>query len=1468
MNPLLSAWARYVRRPNQERNRSSKRYHASKRLSQHRPMVELLEDRFVLSPTIALSGTGQASEGSPYSLTLGPVVDSNPLHVVKQVTVNWGDGTSDIYSSADQSVQHIYMSPGQDQISTDIMETSVFPDDPSFGGGSVIRQLAPGSGGEGFAITADPTTGGLVQIASDGNILASDFNLVRYNADGSSNNTFGNGTGRVALSSFLQHLNLVSGGGLAVDSAGHILVGGDDFTVGRFNADGSPDTSFAGNGVASFGAGPNSSSEGICLDAQGRIILAGSVFNSAANTSTVVLVRLSSAGAPDLSFGTCGELITSITTVGTFSATNVAEDPTNGDLIVYARADQNPWYLERAALARYHSDGTQDITFGNGNIDWKTKYAALFNGTIPDTTFGSGGGLVTFGPWGFFDTIDSAPFSLAVDSRGRVVLGGIVYPGGDTAVPTVARFNPDGSWDYSIGTNIGTNISSSSNGHSRGIFRGGVGAVNLYSWEPGDVSGLALDAQGRIILSSSSYNAITEESDAIVLTPFKVVEPDGPFLGVATQSVTVQDAVPTAAITAGLPTNVNNNLTAPVGTLLSFSGSFSDNPAESRALTNSDTITWSVTLNGQPYSLPAATITNAPTLSFTPTAVGSYVVSLTVADPDGGSASVQQAIDITNMDANALQNLVNFEAISTNQNFLSDENGSPVIPLALTIQADPTQINAAVAALNSLVQVPLYNQSRDTTELVPVTVTLDLTSGNYSDLHFSLQPPMKANPDDEFAYITAIVNGVSGSTTVVGHSPALTVTSGNVSVNNVTFTTPTDSPTILVSGGSLALRNDVVQESTGFADAAIAVTSGTVDLGSTGNPGNNIININGAGQPVQNTTSTPISTTGNTFESGGTVLPGAIFSSTAIVSSAATTLLNQAVTFTATVQPGGTGTPFGTVDFFDVSSNTDLGKVTLSGGTASLTTTALSAGSNIVQARYGGDATFLPSLGSTAASVLYKFGGFLAPLNSNMALALNRTVPIKFQLTDYNGKYITSLSAVQSLTAPGTLSALRFDSTANQFIANWNTKGLPAGTYTVMLALADGTTYTKSVTLSKNGSNANAQAADGSDINLGGTAGQLLAGDLEVYVDNSNGDLTPDELARIQDAINAVDAVTEPYGVSVEETTDPTQAAVTLRMDSTSPVGGYTDGILGCFDPNAAQITMIAGWDWYGGSDPTQIGSTQYDFQTTVTHELGHALGLGESSDPTSAMVGTLATGTTVRTLTTADLNLPVDESGADAQRAAPAHVEPTSGPSARPYSDSFLARVDQSSGSPLQGPQFFATTGLDPELPSLLVRAIVLTPTVQGNATLDTELQIAALSLTAPALAEHDAGTAVPTFTLDTGAVLQTRQVAAATSRPTRESAVVARSGAVSLLMEHWDGAEASRTATGFENAVSKGGSRVQATAQSWTDSRLSDVIVAALAVAAATWAPSELLTERRRADMPYREGEQLQNPEWPTNR
>jgi hypothetical protein len=173
-----------------------------------------------------------------------------------------------------------------------------------------------------------------------------------------------------------------------------------------------------------------------------------------------------------------------------------------------------------------------------------------------------------------------------------------------------------------------------------------------------------------------------------------------------------------------------------------------------------------------------------------------------------------------------------------------------------------------------------------------------------------------------------------------------------------------------------------------------------------------------------------------------------------------------------------------------------------------------------------------------------------------------------------------------------------------------------------------------------------AAGSDGGDTS--GVANTLLAGNLSVYINDPNHYFTADELARIQDTINGLDALLAPYSVTITEVSDPTVANLVLDVGTTSASGGAANGVLGCFNPAASEITLITGWNWYAGADPTQIGVNQYDFQTTITHEFGHAVGLGGATDPNSPMFETLATGTAHRTMTVNDLNIPYPPDGAD----------------------------------------------------------------------------------------------------------------------------------------------------------------------------------------------------------------------------
>jgi uncharacterized delta-60 repeat protein len=192
--------------------------------------------------------------------------------------------------------------------------------DPTFGqaGTVVVQNLFP-TGSFGTGIGVDPVTGKLIALAgtNDG------YRFVRFNADGSVDTTFGNGSGWVALS------NLLGGSTLAVDSLGRMLVAapgggwgnGDVVQYARYLSDGSLDTGFGDNGIASgrvpapsewqispdeFDAGIN----GIAVDAQDRVALTGFGRDDSGDgfdgDMGLALARFTSDGTPDPTFGFFG----------------------------------------------------------------------------------------------------------------------------------------------------------------------------------------------------------------------------------------------------------------------------------------------------------------------------------------------------------------------------------------------------------------------------------------------------------------------------------------------------------------------------------------------------------------------------------------------------------------------------------------------------------------------------------------------------------------------------------------------------------------------------------------------------------------------------------------------------------------------------------------------------------------------------------------------------------------------------------------------------------------------------------------------------------------------------------------------------------------------------------------------------------------------------------------------------------
>lgn len=198
-------------------------------------------------------------------------------------------------------------------------------------------------------------------------------------------------------------------------------------------------------------------------------------------------------------------------------------------------------------------------------------------------------------------------------------------------------------------------------------------------------------------------------------------------------------------------------------------------------------------------------------------------------------------IDMTpNLTINPLQS-------SDVQSALTSQNGSITI-----------QVSSSALATNVIQAINGLSSPSGSTE----TITLDL-GGQMVTTETPLSAPTGVD--------VTFQNG-----TLVGGSPALVVNSGNVKLNNVTALNSTNAPTILVNGGSLTIRNSTIQESTGFADAAILINSGTVDLGTTSDPGGNVINVSGVGALIQNASGTPITAAGDTFTANGVTLSSTV----------------------------------------------------------------------------------------------------------------------------------------------------------------------------------------------------------------------------------------------------------------------------------------------------------------------------------------------------------------------------------------------------------------------------------------------------------------------------------------------------------------------------------------------------------------------------------------------------------------
>ncbi len=264
--------------------------------------------------------------------------------------------------------------------------------------------------------------GSSVKLQKDGKIvIAGSHNyglrIARYNQNGALDNTFGNGG--IVITPILNWALAYS---LAIQEDGKITVVGSsteavihfEFTLVRYNTNGSLDNSFGINGIVRTPIGTNSSDAmSIAIHKDGKIIATGSYYNG--NNADFALARYDINGSLDFTFGTNGITVSSIGVDADEIFASAILD--NGTIIVGGKSSGN------FALAGYSPDGNLDNSFGIGGI------------------------VIT--PIGISDCYAR---STVIQNDGKIVSAGYCTTNGEIDF-AVTRYNNDGSLDNTFGTN-------------------------------------------------------------------------------------------------------------------------------------------------------------------------------------------------------------------------------------------------------------------------------------------------------------------------------------------------------------------------------------------------------------------------------------------------------------------------------------------------------------------------------------------------------------------------------------------------------------------------------------------------------------------------------------------------------------------------------------------------------------------------------------------------------------------------------------------------------------------------------------------------------------------------------------------------------------------------------------------------------------------------------------------------------
>lgn len=202
---------------------------------------------------------------------------------------------------------------------------------------------------------------------------------IRYNSDGSLDKSFG--IGGIANTRFGEvYLNgqsvAIQDDGKIVSVATTVLPGREyDYLLVRYNPDGSLDNSFGKDGIVTTDVCYTDNADAVAIQKDGKIVVVGSSYDTVSSSGKgFSLARYNSDGSLDSTFDKDGKVVTSISALPD-KAYSVAIQ-SNGKIIAIGHALDGVSDF-KIALACYNPDGSLDSTFdGDGKVT--TNIATMY----------------------------------------------------------------------------------------------------------------------------------------------------------------------------------------------------------------------------------------------------------------------------------------------------------------------------------------------------------------------------------------------------------------------------------------------------------------------------------------------------------------------------------------------------------------------------------------------------------------------------------------------------------------------------------------------------------------------------------------------------------------------------------------------------------------------------------------------------------------------------------------------------------------------------------------------------------------------------------------------------------------------------------------------------------------------------------------------------------------------------------